>query len=119
MARITVEDCLEFERNRFSLVLLASRRAKALLNGRPAVTDTKGNKSVVTSLREIADGKVRFKYPIEASSNLAIPSERGLSAEEASISLESGADAVSLDSSVTVGDEAKLNEESAAETETH
>ncbi len=81
MARITVEDCLDYERNRFSLVLLASRRAKALLSGRPPVTDSKGNKSVVTSLREIADGKVRFKYPIEESSTLAIPSERSIAHE--------------------------------------
>lgn len=61
MARITVEDCLKNERNRFSLVLLASRRAKQLLQGRTAVTDTKGNKAIVSALREIADGKVRFR----------------------------------------------------------
>lgn len=61
MARITVEDCLEHETNRFSLVRLASRRAKELLSGRPAVTDTKGNKAVVSALREIAEGKVKFR----------------------------------------------------------
>ncbi len=60
MARITVEDCLEKEHNRFSLVILASRRAKQLLLGQAPVTNTKGNKSVVSALREIADGKVRF-----------------------------------------------------------
>lgn len=61
MARITVEDCLEHEENRFSLVRLASMRAKQLLSGKEPVTDTKGNKAVVSALREIADGKVRFK----------------------------------------------------------
>lgn len=61
MARITVEDCLEKEGNRFSLVMLASRRAKELLDGRSPVTNTKGNKAIVSALREIADGKVRFK----------------------------------------------------------
>ena len=60
MARITVEDCLSNEGNRFSLVRLASRRAKQLLAGQPAVSDTKGNKAVVSALREIADGKVKF-----------------------------------------------------------
>ena len=74
MARITVEDCLENERNRFALVMLASRRAKALLSGRPAVTDTKGNKAVVSALREIADGRVRFSY--EDTDQATIPSER-------------------------------------------
>ena len=60
MARITVEDCLENVDNRFSLVRLASKRAKQLLNGKKAVTDTRGNRSVVSALREIADGKVKF-----------------------------------------------------------
>ncbi|MCB0346820.1 MAG: DNA-directed RNA polymerase subunit omega [Bdellovibrionales bacterium] len=60
MARITVEDCLENEPNRFSLVMLASRRAKQLLLGKTPVTDTKGNKCIVSALREIASGKVQF-----------------------------------------------------------
>ena len=33
MARITVEDCLDNVDNRFDLVLLASRRARQLVNG--------------------------------------------------------------------------------------
>ena len=61
MARITVEDCLNEESNRFSLVRLATKRAKQILEGKPTVTDTKNNKAIVSALREIADGKVRFK----------------------------------------------------------
>lgn len=61
MARITVEDCLDHESNRFALVRLASRRAKQLLSGQTPVTDTKGNRAIVSALREIADGKVRFR----------------------------------------------------------
>lgn len=60
MARITVEDCLANEHNRFALVRLASKRAKQLLSGDTAVTDTRGNKSIVSALREIAAQKVRF-----------------------------------------------------------
>ena len=60
MARITVEDCLTKETNRFALVLLASKRTKQILRGgKTLVTDSK-NKAVVTALREIAAGKVRF-----------------------------------------------------------
>lgn len=60
MARITVEDCLTKETNRFGLVLLAARRTKQILGGsKLAIPETK-NKSVVNSLREIAKGKVRF-----------------------------------------------------------
>ena len=61
MARITVEDCLTKETNRFGLVQLAAKRTKQLLNGaKPLISDPRGNKAVVTALREIADGKVRF-----------------------------------------------------------
>lgn len=62
MARITVEDCLEREQNRFSLVQLASKRTKQLLTGAKLLVDgRKGNKAVVNSLREIAAGLVSFK----------------------------------------------------------
>jgi len=67
MARITVEDCLSQESNRFSLVRLASKRAKELLSGKPPATDIKGNRPIVAALREIADGKVRFKTASERS----------------------------------------------------
>lgn len=59
MARITVEDCLKIEPNRFALVILASKRTRQLVQGaKAAPSEGKSNKAVVTSLREIADGKV-------------------------------------------------------------
>lgn len=61
MARITVEDCLDKENNRFSLILLASKRAKQLLDGAPLLLEKEtDNKQVVNALREIAAGKVSF-----------------------------------------------------------
>jgi len=68
MARITVEDCLAKESNRFTLVRLASERAKELLAGKAPVTDTRGNKAIVAALREIADGKVHFSKKDEEES---------------------------------------------------
>ncbi len=62
MARITVEDCLENVGNRFELVLLGARRAKQLLKGARPLVESE-NKEVVTALREIAAGEVRFVYP--------------------------------------------------------
>jgi DNA-directed RNA polymerase subunit omega len=59
MARVTVEDCLEQEENRFALVVLASTRTRQLMKGAPALVNAK-NKAPVVSLREIASGKVRF-----------------------------------------------------------
>ncbi|MGB8930793.1 MAG: DNA-directed RNA polymerase subunit omega [Anaeromyxobacteraceae bacterium] len=60
MARVTVEDCLPMVENRFSLVLLATKRTRQLMAGaRPLIPASK-NKPNVLSLREIATGKVRF-----------------------------------------------------------
>jgi len=59
MARVTVEDCLEQEENRFALVVLASSRTRQLMKGAPSLVNAK-NKAPVISLREIAAGKVRF-----------------------------------------------------------
>jgi DNA-directed RNA polymerase subunit omega len=70
MARITIEDCLDNENNRFALVRLASRRAKQILAGAKPVTDTKGNRQVVSALREIADGKVNFAPAFEVAPQL-------------------------------------------------
>jgi DNA-directed RNA polymerase subunit omega len=59
MARVTVEDCLEHVDNRFALVVLATKRARQLLKDAEPLVDSK-NKECVTSLREIAAGKVGF-----------------------------------------------------------
>jgi DNA-directed RNA polymerase subunit omega len=62
MARVTVEDCLEREDNRFALVVLAAQRARQLMKGAaPLVQST--NKAAVTALREIAAGKVHWDRP--------------------------------------------------------
>ena len=62
MARVTVEDCLGSVENRFSLVHLASLRAKQLYKGSKPLVSCK-NKETVTSLREIAEGFVKPAIP--------------------------------------------------------
>jgi DNA-directed RNA polymerase subunit omega len=59
MARVTVEDCLTHEDNRFSLVLLASQRARQIMKGAPALVSSK-NRPAVTALREIASERVHW-----------------------------------------------------------
>jgi len=58
MARITVEDCLANVDNRFDLVLLASRRARQLVNGVDPLVPWENDKPTVVALREIADGLI-------------------------------------------------------------
>jgi DNA-directed RNA polymerase subunit omega len=58
MARITVEDCLDNVDNRFDLVLLASRRARQLVNGVDPLLPWENDKPTVVALREIAEGLI-------------------------------------------------------------
>ena len=60
MARVTVEDCLEREENRFALVVLAAQRTRQLMKGSGPLVHSK-NKAAVTALREIAAAKVRYE----------------------------------------------------------
>jgi len=66
MARVTVEDCIRYYPNRFEMVLLASRRARQLLRGFPAVVADEEHKPVVQSLRELGDGHVSWESVVEA-----------------------------------------------------
>ena len=59
MARVTVEDCLEHEENRFALVVLAANRTRDLMKGAPALVSSK-NRAAVTALREIAARRVYY-----------------------------------------------------------
>ncbi len=58
MARVTVEDCIEKVPNRFSLVLLAAHRARAISAGSQILVDRDNDKNPVVALREIADDVV-------------------------------------------------------------
>lgn len=55
MARITVEDCLQHVDNRFELVLIASKRARQLMQGASPRVKPDNDKSTVIALREIAE----------------------------------------------------------------
>lgn len=77
MARVTVEDCLEHEENRFALVILASKRTRQLMKGAPALVQSK-NRPAVTALREIAARKVYFNRPVKAAVDEYIAEQKAL-----------------------------------------
>jgi len=59
MARVTVEDCLDKVDNRFSLVLVASKRARQIATGgKDPYVEWENDKPTVVALREIAEGYV-------------------------------------------------------------
>jgi len=59
MARVTVEDCLDNVDNRFELVMVASKRARAIATGgKEPLVEWENDKATVVALREIAEGKI-------------------------------------------------------------
>lgn len=58
MARLTVEDCLQYVNNRYDLVMLASKRARQLVLGADPLVPENNDKPTVIALREIADNLV-------------------------------------------------------------
>ncbi len=73
MARITVEDCLKRVESRFELVILGARRAKMIMKGAKPLVET-DNRPIVSALREIASGKVKFVLPSEKEKMIELPS---------------------------------------------
>jgi DNA-directed RNA polymerase subunit omega len=79
MARVTVEDCVERIPNRFDIVLLAARRARAIAAGSMLTVDRDNDKNPVVSLREIGDGTIDL---VELKSNLIHSLQRRVEVDE-------------------------------------
>ena len=66
MARLTVEDCLDHVDNRFSLVLIAAKRARQLAMGAEPLVPIDNDKPTVLALREIAENLINDEVLEEA-----------------------------------------------------
>ena len=65
MARMTVEDCLKEENNRFRLVLATAWRARNISRGDAPLVPEQGDKPTVLALREIEEGKTKIAQLLE------------------------------------------------------
>ncbi|MGH8549669.1 MAG: DNA-directed RNA polymerase subunit omega [Methylococcales bacterium] len=85
MARVTVEDCLANVENRFELVLLATKRARELSQGKEAKVKWERDKATVVALREIADGLItsdRYNKPARKAPEAVPENPREFAADE-------------------------------------
>ena len=92
MARITVEDCLEHVDNRFQLVLIATKRARQIEQGKQPLIDVENDKPTVVALREIAAGQVGPAILNEVEAEPEVEIEAAAESEAAAL-LEPDADA--------------------------
>ena len=81
MARITVEDCLAKEGNRFALIMLAAERARQLARGARSHVASH-NKVAVVALREIAAGHVRFNEHVKDAILIYIAERKKATADQ-------------------------------------
>jgi len=58
MARVTEEDCIDIEPNRFNLIVMAAQRARQIANGADTLVPEETDKPTVIALREIAEGHI-------------------------------------------------------------
>jgi DNA-directed RNA polymerase subunit omega len=70
MARVTVEDCLDAVDNRFELVLVATKRARQIANGREPLVPWENDKPTVVALREIAEGLIDTKAMLDTETQV-------------------------------------------------
>jgi DNA-directed RNA polymerase subunit omega len=106
MARVTVEECLDFVDNRFELVLVAAKRAHQLSSGGfKSTLDVGKDKSTVVALREIEAGLINAsilteEYAIEEELTAQqkihdAETAKEIKAELSTSAVDEGVDAVS------------------------
>ncbi len=66
MARVTVEDCVDKEKNRFKLVMLAAHRSRNISAGAPLTIERDNDKNPVVALREIAEETITVEETRES-----------------------------------------------------
>lgn len=59
----SINELLEKVDSRYTLVLLASKRARQLVEGDKAFSDTKSKKAVSIAVQEIVEGKITYTRP--------------------------------------------------------
>jgi DNA-directed RNA polymerase subunit omega len=124
MARVTVEDCLKNVKNRFELVIIASKRARQLMRGKEAKVDWDNDKATVVALREIALGYTDFDTPTQEEQDTAAMlhslNANSLAKEQqkaAELAAEVEADEEELEADDAIGNTESIIEETGEEPE--
>ena len=86
MARVTVEDCLEFVDTNYELVLKAAKRARDISEGAQPLVEEDNDKPVVIALREIAEN-ISLEDTIELEAPEGMTLDQDQSQEPVEISL--------------------------------
>ncbi len=61
MINPSIVDLLDKVDNRYSLVIVTSKRARQLIDGAEKLTDTKSNKSLTLAINEVNDNQISYE----------------------------------------------------------
>lgn len=87
MARVTVEDCLEFVDTNYELVLKAAKRARDISEGAQPLVEEDNDKPVVIALREIAENiTVEDAVELDAPEEMTLDQDQSQEPVEISLS---------------------------------
>ncbi|NLX61051.1 MAG: DNA-directed RNA polymerase subunit omega [Tissierellia bacterium] len=59
----SINDLAKFADSRYTLVMLAAKRSRQIIDGKEPLVETKSNKPVTIAIEEIVKGKVKYKRP--------------------------------------------------------
>ena len=62
MVNPSIDSMLEKTHSRYALVMLASKRARELLNGATCRVEERSNKFVTNAMEEINEGKITYEF---------------------------------------------------------
>ena len=78
--------------SRYTLVILAAKRARDLVDGKPALVDCKVNRPVSIAAKEINEDMIKVRYPEDKPVEAEEPEEEIAEAEEAEEEAEAEAE---------------------------
>lgn len=77
MARVTVEDCLQYVDSNYDLVLKSAKRARDISEGAQPLVEEDGDKPTVIALREIAENIQPEVVVVEAPAEMTMDQDQG------------------------------------------
>ncbi|SDF40111.1 DNA-directed RNA polymerase subunit omega [Sporolituus thermophilus] len=61
MIRPSLDVLIDKVDSKYTLVVLAAKRAREIMNGEPPLVESKSNKPVTIALEEVAQGKITYE----------------------------------------------------------
>lgn len=76
MARVTVEDCLQYVDSNYDLVLKSAKRARDISEGAQPLVEEDGDKPTVIALREIAENIKPEQVVVDAPTEMTMDQDQ-------------------------------------------